>query len=576
MINPTGNKTNMQNPNHEGQENADIDALAQIFQKQLNLGESESKEGVPKQQVPLKDKANQAPPQQAEDINAMLLRPDLFNKCVGDLETKYAKIEKEYQKFSALIKNIKIFQSNSDLKGKLLKELQKPLQELIDETLAVREQFENVDLTKIQAIEDKLHKLNELVAVLVTKTIYEIEKPISLPHTGLPNIGNSCYINSGIQFLRGGKFLENLMEQFRTKKTESERKQLIEAKHVREDELMVCLKLFVEAWSEKDQEAIDTALHGLRFALFESKDHSITFAGDNVKIDSQYDGSAVITSLLAVLGYNITFQPTRTVQEKFIFEGNELIDEHRCILAPVPENMIMLQFGSNKVQQFQNLLNKNFDQVEHKNDKANIYKKEVHGQLKFFDTYTDQPRMTLPKGAEPPKYLPIQMERFIQISEEKKKEMFDATYTKLKKEQGSELRQIAKDTIVKESKGPIPTGDVLEKLIIERVEAFLKSQTESAVGFDAIGAIKINEKVTLPENGVIDFSKVFGKDTALNYRLTSFEMHHGESTKSGHYTTYRLVDGHWHHFDDDKVSAVSQKEAFEKSSEAYILLFERI
>ncbi len=87
-------------------------------------------------------------------------------------------------------------------------------------------------------------------------------------------------------------------------------------------------------------------------------------------------------------------------------------------------------------------------------------------------------------------------------------------------------------------------------------------------------ALKLKEKVTVGATLVIP-TALTPDGSAVNYRLSSFIVHSGESPGGGHYVTYSRRGDDWYLGDDAAVSKVTTAEVGEKVKEAYILTYEK-
>lgn len=90
------------------------------------------------------------------------------------------------------------------------------------------------------------------------------------------------------------------------------------------------------------------------------------------------------------------------------------------------------------------------------------------------------------------------------------------------------------------------------------------------------GAVKkVETKIALPKNGVIDLAKAYQSDRPLEYTLKSFVFHDGKTASSGHYFAFVLHEGVWYVCDDSVVKPVSPREAEKYKKVGYIYFFEK-
>lgn len=504
-----------------------------------------------------------------------------FDKSMQDIEMRFFKIKNELQKIENYIDRFQSIKGKEPLEIFLLNNVEKPLKKLIDHTVDTVSSFLKVD-DRVKMFHLRFTELKRDIEH-VKKLISEKEETDPILDIGLPNIGNSCYINAGLQLLQGGKFLEKLLESSKPmvkssgQKSESESKERVEANLIHENQVIDCLKFLLKTLKE-ERDIIKIPLLDLRKALFDSKEYSPWVSADKAEIDSQHDGASVIMALLAILGFNVTYQAIRIGKEKSIDSDAELefINKIQFLGAPESQSLLLLRIGSHEEREFQQLLDLNFSPIEHTNDVENACRTEINGQIKTFNTYTERPHISLAKGAEPPQFLPIKVMRFTQVSESERKQKTGMHLAKVIDEKDDEMEKLAKLDLVEEFGEECQIWDTFDEILTDRKNTMLENLALSTLNIDHQGNTKIHDPIKFPSNGLIDFSKAFGKEKAVNYRVVSFEMHQGESPSTGHYTTYRFENDSWYHFDDKRVTRVSLEEALDKRSQAYILLFEKV
>jgi len=68
------------------------------------------------------------------------------------------------------------------------------------------------------------------------------------------------------------------------------------------------------------------------------------------------------------------------------------------------------------------------------------------------------------------------------------------------------------------------------------------------------GGEKLNREIQVAQE--MDISSVYSVQSGLDpsYRLVGAVLHHGVTSKSGHYTALIKLHGCWHLFNDDKIS----------------------
>ncbi|HEX3094384.1 MAG TPA: ubiquitin carboxyl-terminal hydrolase family protein, partial [Candidatus Angelobacter sp.] len=85
---------------------------------------------------------------------------------------------------------------------------------------------------------------------------------------------------------------------------------------------------------------------------------------------------------------------------------------------------------------------------------------------------------------------------------------------------------------------------------------------------------KLKEKITAGLNLTIP-GTLTDNGAAVNYRLSSFILHIGESTSSGHYISYQRRGDAWLLVNDAEVYRVTPEEVQSKVQDAYLLSYER-
>lgn len=508
-----------------------------------------------------------------------------FEKLKSDFEIKYKEIEKELHVLKEQFEKLKYIEDEEagSVEIRIFERVLFPFNELATKIEPVR--FES--LIQNSTLSRKLKELD--LKISVVRNLF-IQKKESHPilSAGLPNIRNSCYLNAGLQLLMGSKFLETLIasisekEDLSSSKTskECEKKETVEAGHINKKKMIECLKFLLKSWKD-DKKSLEQALQDLRKALDEDDQFSLWTSKDRDigGISDQHDGATVVMSLLGILGYQLIHQSIRTVTEKTKVKNSEMESVSKFTFpgTPNPQPLLLLQMESYEERDLQTILNRNFSASETKKDVKNVYKAVINGQEKSFDTYTDQTHIHLPEGVEPPQYLPVKMMRFSQIlnpaERQAKKDMHFAMYMI---ENEDEMRKQAKQELVRDFGAENAESDAFNEILDDKTQVMLAEHAKLTLNIDDDGNLKIHDPIEFPANGLVDFSKIFGKEKAVNYRVVAFEMHLGHSPRGGHYTAYRKEGDSWYYFDDKKVLKVKDDKALEGMSKAYILLFERV
>ena len=119
-----------------------------------------------------------------------------------------------------------------------------------------------------------------------------------------------------------------------------------------------------------------------------------------------------------------------------------------------------------------------------------------------------------------------------------------------------------------------------KSVLLEHVPPVLVLQLKR-FSFDALQRtpVKIDARVHYPKRLTLapqhlssDLQDQVGG--AVQYELRAAVLHHGAAATGGHYTCVCRDDfAQWRHFDDAKVSAVSEEQALGHGSRVYLLLY---
>lgn len=90
------------------------------------------------------------------------------------------------------------------------------------------------------------------------------------------------------------------------------------------------------------------------------------------------------------------------------------------------------------------------------------------------------------------------------------------------------------------------------------------------------GAVKVQDPVEFPENGILDLRDIFDPEAVCGvstcYEISAVACHHGDSIGSGHYTAFVKKPDGWYHCDDSKVSpAQATDEKIRNNGYVYVL-----
>jgi ubiquitin C-terminal hydrolase len=352
---------------------------------------------------------------------------------------------------------------------------------------------EDVYLQKVEKIctttRNKMGFKGHLPAVWSQQLARESSEQLELApdEIGIGNIGNSCYLNSGLQMLFGmGSSFHNLVL---NKVEQSTGEKDIDFKRRRK--VQKSLQVVVDAVLTKDAKAIKKAVTDFRSVLFSS--HCFETKG----ILEQQDGPRFVGAVLSALGFGIDFQQVRTVEHA----GRE-----RKIPGVIAKESILgLAMPDGQDELLEKTIKKEFlEQIT--KDESTPYTPEIDGKKISVTEFVERTHIT----GSIPDYLSVQFKRF-----------------------------------------------------------------------NADG-IKNGNRILCPNGGLVDLTSTLDKairrkgETYL-YKVVSFQVHHGDTKESGHYTAYsHCPDGKWRHYDDSYVTEVSDEEAEREMGYAYAMILGRL
>jgi hypothetical protein len=187
--------------------------------------------------------------------------------------------------------------------------------------------------------------------VFETEVLYLLDHVISLDSPeGLPNIGNSCYLNAGLQLLMAIPPFQKLHT------SEMPRRQRVtldngavklehEADYKVRCDLFGQLQLTVQAINSKDQAKILEHMHTLRLNLFRSMINP-EFTAESFL--AQHDTSAFLSIVFYAMGFDFVTQTKRT----FTYQGHT----YSQIQRPELKTLLSLPFSSS--DSFEKLMKK--------------------------------------------------------------------------------------------------------------------------------------------------------------------------------------------------------------------------
>lgn len=318
---------------------------------------------------------------------------------------------------------------------------------------------------------------------------------------GIRNIGNSCYMNSGIQMLLGTPELVRLVNTPLQRRNGESDNQL-EARNA----VQTHLAFVLEALRGGDDNMVEAGMRALRDTIFceKSRLHLNTDLKrhpgrhpDEMYI--QHDGEAFINTVLSLLDHQVLCQEVRSFTQEAARVDHPLsaTDFNTIIRLPVVANKNMQQswdayFAATNVNDPKNGFNYKSTKITN---------------------YTTRSRII----NHLPEFIAVQMKRF--------------------------------------SGDPLSTD----------------------------GPQKIFDRVPCGNDGKVDITEYVDpalrhNQARIEYQLVGFQLHHGASVTSGHYTGCRRgPDGKWLHYDDNRpVRELTRDQVEDMMSQAYNLLFVRV
>lgn len=187
---------------------------------------------------------------------------------------------------------------------------------------------------------------------------------------GIPNIGNSCYMNSTMQMLLASP---ELIQRIKTHVVSKNLDQFEDRQRI-----LSLLKLFVELIETGNKDLIKQVATALRLQVFES---NFDFDFDKEQIGAQQDAARFADILFRVLEYSTPYKTILTAENDF----NEKIEPYTSCAINIQNNM-----------SFQQLIDSELDQ--HK----------VDDKWKEHSSYNKQLRI----DGEPPENLVFTLKRF--------------------------------------------------------------------------------------------------------------------------------------------------------------------
>jgi ubiquitin C-terminal hydrolase len=208
--------------------------------------------------------------------------------------------------------------------------------------------------------------------------------------TGIENIGNSCYLNSGFQMLFGMGFAFHNLVLNKVEQNTGEK----DIDFKRRRKIQESLKCVVDAFLMRDAKKIRKAVIDFRSVLFSSR----CFEKSEGLMEQQ-DGPGFVRSVLSALGFGIDWQQTRIV----VHEGKEQtlpgsISREAMIGIKLPQGENLSLLGI-LIDEFKKQLIEN---------ESPPYRTQINGKLQTFTDFSVKNQIT----GRVPDYLPIHILRF--------------------------------------------------------------------------------------------------------------------------------------------------------------------
>lgn len=193
---------------------------------------------------------------------------------------------------------------------------------------------------------------------------------------GLPNIGNSCYINSGLQLVLGMDEFADLINQ-KLKRRPKEAKDAFKKRKA----VQKALRKVVLTMKERDGKAIGKALTNFRAAFFRSGLSPDFVEDKRYGLSQQHDGASFVTMILDALQFSIGYRQVRTYEHI----GADIVKEGPISPAPV----LPLAFPTDDGRTLQQVFDHEFNtqKVDDPDSPVNV---SIDGQTVKFSKYTCQ------------------------------------------------------------------------------------------------------------------------------------------------------------------------------------------
>jgi uncharacterized UBP type Zn finger protein len=116
------------------------------------------------------------------------------------------------------------------------------------------------------------------------------------------------------------------------------------------------------------------------------------------------------------------------------------------------------------------------------------------------------------------------------------------------------------------------TGKGVQKIVGH--VSFPLDQLDIAQALQTEGSVSSSSSSASSSASSSSASSSSSSSASSSYKLYGFVVHHGRSMSQGHFTAYALVGEDWYHFNDHRVTKITNMEVI-KSQHAYLLVYQK-